>query len=312
MSYKIRQFNSFLIFFSLIILFINSSLTSSLTSTSSLFNFSSPSFIWTPELVEEYRKEKTKNELTTFISLISSHSEQQFLLLLQKIQIIIYVIGKENSPKILTFKKVMKSIGIENYEIININTLPWQVDRKTLIDRGIIPSNYYTTRYKFLLSLTLSHEDILRSFLKTNGKHLWIMEDDVTISQGLTTFDVKYILTSLFSLQIPKLTWDLAYPGYCYATKSILKYKRGKQEVINDVTSPKSSNSMIYPCVAPMCSHSIIYSRPAVEFLLNNLRPFHIAYDGIIQHLACKAGHFFLQYLLMIFLFSSINEFIFL
>lgn len=258
-----------------------------------LYNTSPPSFNWTPEIVEEYRRFTSKYELLTFQSLILNELKNKFINLYNKLKIKTYVIGQENSHKINIWKKLMNNLGINNYNIIDINRLPWKISRETFINDGVITPRYYVGRYKFLLSLTLSHEGILRDFLKTDGHHLWIMEDDATIAHGLTLNDVFYGLSDLFSMQIPKPQWDISYPGFCYASRSILKMQRGKQTLENDKNIPPKLN---HGCIPPLCAHSIIYTRATVKLILDKIRPFYYAYDAIVQDIVCKGGIFYYFY----------------
>jgi hypothetical protein len=83
-------------------------------------------------------------------------------------------------------------------------------------------------------------------------------------------------------------SWDVSYPGFCWATEIALQ-----PDPVENIEIPhhKTVNGTLFiRSIPPMCTHSAIYSRSAAELILNNWKPLFGGIDVIYKNIMCAYG----------------------
>ena len=162
----------------------------------------------------------------------------------------IYVIALPK--RIENMKNFFKKLNITNYEFIE-PVMKDTLDRKKLINDGVITSNYLFTKNKGRIACHLSHLKAIKTFLDSDYEDCIIFEDDLKlIDMSITEFNNK--VQKAWD-NVPE-NYDILYWGRCY-------------DKCNNITV--SSN--IHKTQKALCRHAYSLSRKGADIILNNTLP---------------------------------------
>jgi hypothetical protein len=109
-------------------------------------------------------------------------------------------------------------------------------------------------------ALQLSVIRAMEMFARSDYQNMVIFEDDVTIAGGLSVEKVHEVAETM--IRLPADQWDLQYLGWCWECAEL-----------HERTFASDASQYHINAVFPLCRHSILYSRKAVQWYLKVWRP---------------------------------------